>query len=106
MLAHLIANAAAVFDKLVVVIGPEMADVAELAAPHTVVVQHERLGTAHAALQAEAYFGEGDVAVLYADNPLISEQTLSRLWPNAVAPALAWPYLPCAPKTPAAMAAC
>ncbi len=39
------------------------------------VVQQERLGTAHAALQAEAHFGDGDVAVLYADNPLIRPET-------------------------------
>lgn len=79
MLAHLIANAADVFDRLVVVIGPGMEDVAELAAPYPVVIQHDRLGTAHAALQAEAYFGDGDVAVLYADNPLISAETLNSL---------------------------
>ncbi|WP_406237874.1 bifunctional UDP-N-acetylglucosamine diphosphorylase/glucosamine-1-phosphate N-acetyltransferase GlmU [Acetobacter orientalis] len=100
MLAHLIANAAAVFDKLVVVIGPEMADVAELAAPHTVVVQHERLGTAHAALQAEAYFGEGDVAVLYADNPLISEQTLSRLLAERRSPGVGLALLAMRPQDP------
>lgn len=79
MLAHLLANAAEVFDRLVVVVGPDMEDVAQLAAPFPVVVQTERLGTAHAALQAEDWFGEGDVAVLYADNPLISAQTMARL---------------------------
>ncbi|NHN88230.1 bifunctional UDP-N-acetylglucosamine diphosphorylase/glucosamine-1-phosphate N-acetyltransferase GlmU [Acetobacter conturbans] len=79
MLSHLIASAAKVFDKVVVVIGPGMDDLARCAAPHTVVIQHERLGTAHAALQAEALFGEGDVAVLYADNPLITPETLQRM---------------------------
>ena len=79
MLAHLIDSAARVFDKLVVVVGPDMPEVEQLAAPHAVIVQNERLGTAHAALQAEALFGDGDVAVLYADNPLISSDTLSRL---------------------------
>jgi bifunctional UDP-N-acetylglucosamine pyrophosphorylase/glucosamine-1-phosphate N-acetyltransferase len=44
-----------------------------------VVVQHERLGTAHAALQAVGQFGDGDVAVLYADNPLIRPETMRRL---------------------------
>lgn len=100
MLAHLIANAAKVFEKLVVVIGPEMADVAELAAPHPVVVQHERLGTAHAALQAEAYFGEGDVAVLYADNPLISEQTLNNLLAERRAPDVGLALLAMRPANP------
>ncbi|NHO33018.1 bifunctional UDP-N-acetylglucosamine diphosphorylase/glucosamine-1-phosphate N-acetyltransferase GlmU [Acetobacter fallax] len=79
MLSHLIASAARVFDRVVVVIGPDMEDVVTLAAPHVTVVQHDRLGTAHAALQAEALFGDGDVAVLYADNPLITPETLSRL---------------------------
>ena len=57
--------------------------VAAAAAPHAVVVQHERLGTAHAALQAEAHFGDGDVAVLYADNPLIRPATMRRLLARA-----------------------
>ena len=52
---------------------------ATLAAPHPVVVQSDRLGTAHAALQAEALFGDGELAVLYADNPLITGPTLERL---------------------------
>ncbi|NHN83614.1 bifunctional UDP-N-acetylglucosamine diphosphorylase/glucosamine-1-phosphate N-acetyltransferase GlmU [Acetobacter musti] len=79
MLSHLIVSAAEVFSRVVVVIGPGMDDVAALAAPHATVIQHDRLGTAHAALQAESFFGEGDVAVLYADNPLITPETLSRL---------------------------
>ena len=79
MLNHLIAQCETVFDRVVVVIGPGMAGVAKEAAPHTVVVQEDRLGTAHAALQAEAHFGDGDVAVLYADNPLIRPETMRRL---------------------------
>ncbi len=79
MLKHLIASCEAVFDRLVVVIGPAMDEVARIASPHTAVVQQERLGTAHAALQAVDYFGEGEVAVLYADNPLIRPGTLQRL---------------------------
>ena len=79
MLTHLIAHCEAVFDRVVVVVGPGMEVVAKAAAPHTVVVQEDRLGTAHAALQAETHFGEGDVAVLYADNPLIRPETMRRL---------------------------
>lgn len=83
MLRHLIANCAAVFDRIVVVAGPGMEPLVQVAAPYPVVVQQNRLGTAHAALQAAAYFGAGDentdVAVLYADNPLIREATLRRL---------------------------
>ncbi len=79
MLRHLIESCEAVFDRIVVVVGPGMEALAAVAAPHPVVVQQERLGTAHAALQAAGRFGEGDVAVLYADNPLISSETLRRL---------------------------
>lgn len=79
MLSHLIASAASVFNRVVVVIGPDMDDLARCAAPHATVIQHDRLGTAHAALQAEGLFGEGDVAVLYADNPLITPETLRRM---------------------------
>ena len=79
MLHHLLASCEGVFSRSVVVIGPGMDDVAAAAAPHPVVVQHERLGTGHAALQAAAQFGHGDVAVLYADNPLIRPDTLRRL---------------------------
>jgi bifunctional UDP-N-acetylglucosamine pyrophosphorylase / glucosamine-1-phosphate N-acetyltransferase len=79
MLRHLLASCEAVFDRIVVVVGPDMAAVERLVAPHRCVVQHERLGTAHAALQAAALFGDGEVAVLYADNPLIRPQTLRSL---------------------------
>ncbi len=79
MLAHLIASASSVFDRIVVVVGPGMQAVSDLAAPHPVVVQQERRGTAHAALQARALFGEGEVAVLYGDNPLITAGTMRRL---------------------------
>src|SRR5277367_3563906 len=79
MLRHLLASCEAVFDRCVVVIGPDMDAVAREAAPHACVVQAERLGTAHAALQAIDVFGDGDVAVLYADNPLIQPATLLAL---------------------------
>src|ERR1700723_2513101 len=68
MLRHLIASCEAAFDRIVVVLGPDMEAVAKEAAPHTCVIQHERLGTAHAALQAAEHFGSGEVAVLYADD--------------------------------------
>ncbi len=78
-LRHLIASCTEAFDRIVVVAGPGMDALARAAAPHPVVVQEERLGTAHAALQAAEQFGGGDVAVLYADNPLIRPETLRRL---------------------------
>ncbi len=80
MLRHLIASCEAVFDRIVVVVGPDMAALENVAAPHATVVQHERLGTAHAALKAAGHVdAAGLVAVLYADNPLISPRTLVRL---------------------------
>jgi bifunctional UDP-N-acetylglucosamine pyrophosphorylase/glucosamine-1-phosphate N-acetyltransferase len=79
MLRHLLAACEAVFERIVVVVGPDMAALEKVAAPHACVVQRERLGTAHAALQAVPHFGPGDVAVLYADNPLMSEETLRAL---------------------------
>jgi bifunctional UDP-N-acetylglucosamine pyrophosphorylase/glucosamine-1-phosphate N-acetyltransferase len=79
MLRHLIASCSTVFDRIVVVLGPDMEAVRQEAAPHTCVVQKDRLGTAHAALQAVEHFGFGQVAVLYADNPLIRPETLRRL---------------------------
>ena len=79
MLRHLLASCEQVFDRIVVVIGPDMDAVRQEAAPHACVVQHERRGTAHAALVAAAHFGDGEVAVLYADNPLIRPETLRRL---------------------------
>lgn len=79
MLTHLLTAAEAVFDRIIVVIGPDMDNLAALAAPHQVVIQHERHGTAHAALQAAAYFGSGLVGILYADNPLVSAATMSEL---------------------------
>lgn len=79
MLRHLLASCEQVFDRIVVVLGSDMDAVRKEAEPHDCVVQHERLGTAHAAMQAIEHFGSGRVAVLYADNPLIRPDTLRRL---------------------------
>ncbi|MBC7433637.1 MAG: bifunctional UDP-N-acetylglucosamine diphosphorylase/glucosamine-1-phosphate N-acetyltransferase GlmU [Rubritepida sp.] len=81
MLRHLLAAVEQVFDSVVVVVGPGMEALAKVAAPHAVVVQAERLGTAHAARMAAPLLAgyAGDVAVLYADNPLIGAGTLRRL---------------------------
>ncbi|MGX9963898.1 bifunctional UDP-N-acetylglucosamine diphosphorylase/glucosamine-1-phosphate N-acetyltransferase GlmU [Roseomonas sp. F4] len=81
MLRHILAAATEVFDRAVVVIGPDMPELERIAAPHPVVAQVDRLGTGHAALQAASMLEDfaGDVAVLYADNPLITPETLRRL---------------------------
>ncbi|WP_270934069.1 bifunctional UDP-N-acetylglucosamine diphosphorylase/glucosamine-1-phosphate N-acetyltransferase GlmU [Falsiroseomonas oryzae] len=81
MLNHLLAAATEVFDRAVVVVGPDMPALETAAAPHPTVVQRDRLGTAHAALQAAPLLDgfAGDAAVLYADNPLITAATMRRL---------------------------
>jgi len=79
MLRHLLASCEQAFSRIVVVIGPEMDAVRQEAAPHICVVQQDRRGTAHAALMAASHFGDGKVAILYADNPLIRPETLTRL---------------------------
>ncbi len=81
MLRHLLAAVEPVFERVVVVVGPDMPVLEQAARPHPTVVQADRLGTGHAARMAApllADFG-GDVAVLYADNPLITEATIRRL---------------------------
>lgn len=85
MLSHLIATCADVFDRVVVVIGPDMPMLEQLAVPHKTIVQIERLGTAHAAFQAAGEFGDGMVGVFYADNPLVSAETMQKLVTRAEA---------------------
>ncbi len=63
MLRYLLASCEQVFDNIVVVVGPGMDAVRQVAEPHACVVQREPRGTAHAALAAAALFGDGDVAV-------------------------------------------
>ncbi len=81
MVQHLLAACAPVFERIVVVVGPGMEVLERAVAPHATVVQAERLGTGHAARMAAPLLEDfaGDVAVLYADNPLISTATLERL---------------------------
>ncbi|MBS1065036.1 bifunctional UDP-N-acetylglucosamine diphosphorylase/glucosamine-1-phosphate N-acetyltransferase GlmU [Gluconobacter kondonii] len=79
MINHLITTARQVFDDVVVVTGPDMRELEEAVRPFRTVTQVERLGTAHAANAARDLFGDGDIAVLYADNPLITAETMKRL---------------------------
>jgi bifunctional UDP-N-acetylglucosamine pyrophosphorylase/glucosamine-1-phosphate N-acetyltransferase len=79
MLRHLLDSAEQVYAHIAVVIGPGMPMLADIAAPHPTAIQHDRLGTAHAALAAAEHFGSGEVAILFADNPLIRPETLTRL---------------------------
>ncbi len=82
MVGHLMETLAGLdLERIVVVVGNGMEAVAEAVAPHPTVVQKERLGTGHAVRTAcEAMDGfDGTVLVLYADTPLISAETLTRM---------------------------
>lgn len=71
--------------RLAVVIGPNATDVAKavraVAPDAETFEQHERLGTAHAVLQARAAIAQGadDVMVVFGDTPLLRPETLSRV---------------------------
>lgn len=71
-------------DEVVVVLGPdhqESATYLEQLDPNIkTVVQSQRLGTGHAAMQAREHWAnfEGYVFVLFADNPLIQAQTIEK----------------------------
>ena len=81
MIQHLIAACEPVFQRIIVVVGPDMPELAAAVTPHASIIQAERLGTGHAArLAAPLLEGfTGDVAVLYGDNPLVTTATLERL---------------------------
>jgi len=73
---------AAGVGRIVVVVGPGMPQLEATVSPHETVVQIERLGTAHAALQAADALAShpGDAAILYADNPLVAPSTIRSLF--------------------------
>jgi bifunctional UDP-N-acetylglucosamine pyrophosphorylase / glucosamine-1-phosphate N-acetyltransferase len=81
MLHHVLGVAAQVFDRAILVIGPEMADLPLPPPPHRTLVQHERRGAAHAALQAAPLLAgfRGDTAVIRGDLPRLSAATLRSL---------------------------
>lgn len=84
MVAH-VAEAArgAGIEHLVIVIGPEGGAVSDLLGPVPTVIQRDRLGTAHAVLQARSGMQKADlpntVVVLYGDTPLLQADTVRRL---------------------------
>jgi len=65
-------------EATVVVVGPDMPQVQAIAAPRPTVSQTERLGTAHAALQARAALSAPPetVLILFGDSPLIRAETM------------------------------
>jgi len=68
-------------ERVVVVIGPGMDDVAKAVAPHPTVVQADRLGTGHAVLQAKDALKDfaGDIIIAYGDTPFVSTEAYMRL---------------------------
>lgn len=81
MVQHVLAAAVPAFNRAVVVVGPNMPALTAAVAPHRIALQRDRLGTAHAALQAAPLLAgfRGDAAVLNADIPLVRPETLARL---------------------------
>ena len=82
MIRHVLAAVeGAGVDRVVVVVGPGMEDVAKAAAPHATAIQRERRGTAHAVLAARDAIadGTGDVLVVFGDTPLVSSATIAAL---------------------------
>jgi bifunctional UDP-N-acetylglucosamine pyrophosphorylase/glucosamine-1-phosphate N-acetyltransferase len=85
MIHHVLAVAAAIEPaRAVVVLAPEMADVAAEVdrgpLPATVAFQEPQLGTGHAVLVTRDQLpAAGDVLVLYGDTPLLTPGTLRRL---------------------------
>ena len=82
ILAHVLAGLGDLKPKRqIVVIGPDMASVAALAAPAACVTQKERRGTAHAVMMAMSELGKfnGTILVTVGDAPLVRPETYARL---------------------------
>lgn len=82
MIQHLLAEIEKLApEKVVVVVGPDMPMLERAVAPHAFVIQKERLGTAHALMQARAQVEDfpGTILVLFGDTPLLTAPTLAQL---------------------------
>ncbi|MCW5771210.1 MAG: bifunctional UDP-N-acetylglucosamine diphosphorylase/glucosamine-1-phosphate N-acetyltransferase GlmU [Rhodospirillaceae bacterium] len=82
MVLHVLGAAAALgAARSVVVIGPDMPEVAAAVAPAPTAVQVQQLGTADAVKAAQAALGDfrGTVFILYGDTPLITPETLRHM---------------------------
>lgn len=82
MVNHVVAAAESLKpQRIVVVVGPGMDNVAASVAPHPTVVQERQLGTGDAVKSALAALEgfTGDVLILYGDSPLITPATLSAM---------------------------
>ena len=79
MVSHLLATIDALApERVAVVVGPGMGEVAAVVSPRSVCVQRERLGTGDAVKAGRASLEDftGPVLVLYGDTPLVSEATM------------------------------
>jgi bifunctional UDP-N-acetylglucosamine pyrophosphorylase/glucosamine-1-phosphate N-acetyltransferase len=82
MIAHVLGSVAALKpERGIVVLSEGQEAVAEFVAPWPTALQNPPLGTAHAVFAARRVLAgfEGDVLIVYADNPLITTATLQRL---------------------------
>jgi bifunctional UDP-N-acetylglucosamine pyrophosphorylase/glucosamine-1-phosphate N-acetyltransferase len=82
MVGHVIAAAEALGpDKIVVVIGNDMEQMAEAVRPHPVAIQQVANGTGGAALAAKEHFKgfDGDILILFGDTPLVTTATLQKM---------------------------
>ncbi|MBT5666610.1 MAG: bifunctional UDP-N-acetylglucosamine diphosphorylase/glucosamine-1-phosphate N-acetyltransferase GlmU [Rhodospirillaceae bacterium] len=83
LLGHVIGAAGSLnCDRVVVVVGPGMDNVAVEAAPHATVTQTTQKGTGDAvkpAREALAGLGSGTVLILYGDTPFIRPETLQAM---------------------------
>jgi len=82
MVSHVIKNAEALNpDKIVVVIGNDMDDLAQEVKPYETAIQNIANGTGGAVLAAKELFNgfDGDILILYGDTPLVSTDTLQKM---------------------------
>lgn len=68
-------------EKIVVVIGPDMPEMAEAVKPHTTAIQEVPNGTGGAALAARAHLKgfDGDILIVFGDMPLMTTETIRRV---------------------------
>lgn len=82
MIRHCVAAAEGLNPAhIVVVVAPDMENVAAAVAPHQTAIQVQQLGTGDAVKAAMAQLGDfkGDILVLYGDVPLVKTGTLASL---------------------------
>jgi len=82
MIGHVLSTALALApDRLVAVIGKDMASVETALAPVPTVVQDPPLGTGHGVMAARDHLAgfDGDVLVVFGDTPLLLPQTLTAM---------------------------